>query len=131
MGDSSDNIKGAAGVGPKTASALISKYKSVAACYEHIDELKPPKAKKALVECREDVELARFLVEIDIDVPIDSSLDQARIDNMFNLNSYDLIKKYNFKSMFKRFDGNKLKTRRLILWIKLLLSKILQNLRKS
>lgn len=121
MGDSSDNIKGAAGVGPKTASALISKYKSVAACYEHIDELKPPKAKKALVECREDVELARFLVEIDIDVPIDSSLDQARIDNMFNLNSYDLIKKYNFKSMFKRFDGEQIEDKKIDLMDKITL----------
>lgn len=45
MGDSSDNIPGAPGIGPKTASALIVQYHDINNIFEHMDELKPPKAK--------------------------------------------------------------------------------------
>lgn len=48
MGDASDNIPGAPGVGPKTASALIMKYHSIENVFEHLEELKPPKAKKSI-----------------------------------------------------------------------------------
>ena len=48
MGDSSDNIPGAPGIGPKTASALIVQYHDINNIFEHMDELKPPKAKKSI-----------------------------------------------------------------------------------
>lgn len=39
VGDSSDNIKGIAGIGPKQASDLIKKYQNLDGIYEHIDEI--------------------------------------------------------------------------------------------
>lgn len=50
MGDTSDNIPGAPGVGPKTASALITQYHNIETIFEHLDELKPPKAKNPSVK---------------------------------------------------------------------------------
>lgn len=104
MGDSSDNIPGAPGVGPKTASALIIKYHSLENILAHLDELTPPKAKKSISENVEQVRMSRFLAEINIDVPIDFSIENARVGGYYNENSYGLFKKYNFKNMLKRFD---------------------------
>ena len=61
MGDSSDNIPGAPGIGPKTASALIVQYHDINNIFEHMDELKPPKAKKSISENVDQIKLSRFL----------------------------------------------------------------------
>ena len=106
MGDSSDNIPGAPGIGPKTASALIVQYHNIDNIFEHIEELKPPKARKSVSENVEQIRLSRFLSEIKIDVDIDYNVTDASIDNMFNDESYKLFKKYDFKNMLKRCDGN-------------------------
>lgn len=106
MGDSSDNIPGAPGIGPKTASALIVQYHNIDNIFEHIEELKPPKARKSVSENVEQIRLSRFLSEIKIDVDIDYNVTDASIDNMFNDESYKLFKRYDFKNMLKRCDGN-------------------------
>lgn len=111
MGDSSDNIPGAPGVGPKTASAIIMKYHSIENVFEHLDELTPPKAKKSITENREQVELSKFLAAIDTNVPIDYDVEQAGAEGFFNPNSYELFKKYNFKSLLKHFDQDAVQTK--------------------
>ena len=50
MGDASDNIPGVPSVGQKTATNLIVQFKSLDGVYEHLDEVKPPRAKKSLEE---------------------------------------------------------------------------------
>ena len=104
MGDTSDNIPGAPGVGPKTASAIIQKYHSVDNVLAHLDELKPPKAQKSITENAEQVKMSRFLAEININVPLDYNIENAVIGDFYNPASYELFKKYNFKTMLKRFD---------------------------
>ena len=104
MGDTSDNIPGAPGVGPKTASAIIQKYHSVDNVLAHLDELKPPKAQKSITENAEQVKMSRFLAEININVPLDYNIENAEIGDFYNSASYELFKKYNFKTMLKRFD---------------------------
>lgn len=111
MGDSSDNIPGAPGVGPKTASAIIMKYHSIENVFEHLDELTPPKAKKSITENREQVELSKFLAAIDTNVPIYYDVEQAGAEGFFNPNSYELFKKYNFKSLLKHFDQDAVQTK--------------------
>ena len=46
MGDSSDNIKGVAGIGPKTAAEMVKKYGSVEEIYKEVGKLSPAIAKK-------------------------------------------------------------------------------------
>ena len=104
MGDTSDNIPGAPGVGPKTASAIIQKYHSVDNVLAHLDELKPPKAQKSITENAEQVKMSRFLAKININVPLDYNIENAEIGDFYNPASYELFKKYNFKTMLKRFD---------------------------
>ena len=105
MGDTSDNIPGAPGVGPKTASAIIQKYHNLDNVFEHLDELKPPKAKTSISVNIEQIKMSRFLSEIKIDVPIDYNIENAKTGDFFNENSYELFKKYNFKNMLKKFEN--------------------------
>lgn len=106
MGDTSDNIPGAPGIGPKTAGAIIAKYHSVDNVYEHIDEITPAKAKSSLSENEEQVRLSRRLAEIDTKVPYEFDYEKARIGNFFTKEAYELFKLYNFKSHLKRFENN-------------------------
>ena len=105
MGDSSDNIPGAPGIGPKTASALIIKYHNIDNIIDNISELKPPKAKKSIEENIEQIKLSRYLSEIKIDVDVDYDINNADINDMFNQESYKLFKRYDFKNMLKRCDN--------------------------
>lgn len=101
MGDTSDNIPGAPGIGPKTASALIVQYHDINNIFEHMDELKPPKAKKSISENVEQIKLSRFLSEIKIDVDVDYNVNEALIDNMFNEESYKLLRDMTLKICLK------------------------------
>ena len=55
IGDSADNIKGVAGVGPKTATKLLTAYGSIEALWPHIDELHGDKLKASLAGSRDIV----------------------------------------------------------------------------
>ncbi|HLE60531.1 MAG TPA: DNA polymerase I [Thermoanaerobaculaceae bacterium] len=75
MGDSSDNIPGCPGIGEKGAKELIATWGSVDAIYAHLDEVTPPRARKALEEHRDEVELSRELVRIRTDLKLREKLD--------------------------------------------------------
>lgn len=68
IGDSSDNVPGVAGIGPKTASALLSKYRTLEGVYEHLDELTPGQRKK-LEEGRDSAFMSRELITLCDKVP--------------------------------------------------------------
>ncbi len=70
MGDTSDNIPGCPGVGPKTAMKLVSEFKSVEGLYQNIDSQKG-KLKENLVEFEQQVRMSRELAKIILDVPVD------------------------------------------------------------
>ena len=67
-GDSSDNVPGVPGIGPKTAQELLSQYGSLDGIYEHLDEITKKKAREALEQNREQAYLSKQLVTIDTDV---------------------------------------------------------------
>lgn len=74
MGDSSDNIPGVAGIGEKTATALISGYKNIDYIYEHIDEINvKPSVREKLKKGRDMAYLSRELGTICLDAPINAS----------------------------------------------------------
>ena len=70
MGDSSDNIPGAPGVGPKTAMKLISEYGSVEELFKNTDKLKG-KLKDIIEANKEVIEFSKKLVTIDQDSPVE------------------------------------------------------------
>ena len=84
QGDSSDNIPGVAGIGPKGAGDLIKKYHTVEYIYEHIDELEiKDGVRNKLKNSKENAILSRMLGEICRTAPIDTEV-QKYVVNMEN-----------------------------------------------
>ena len=92
MGDSSDNVPGVPGVGPKTAAKLINAYGSVAGIYDNIADVTRPKLKENLVAHEDDARRALQLVELrdDADLPVEldalaygSGRDDERLREIF------------------------------------------------
>ena len=84
MGDSSDNIPGCPGIGEKGARELIRAWGSVDAVYAHLDEVTPPRARKALTEHRAEVDLSRTLVAIRTALPLAVELDSLAVGSPHN-----------------------------------------------
>jgi DNA polymerase I len=91
MGDSSDNIPGCPGVGPKGAEKLIADFGSLEGVYEHIDTLKG-KQKENMLAFREQIELSKKLATIDTNVDVQffaeeyqrQAPDEQKITAIFN-----------------------------------------------
>jgi DNA polymerase I len=73
MGDTSDNIPGVPGVGPKTASELIRKFGSLNELFAQIDQLEKKKLRENLLEHKADALMSRALVALkdDCDIELD------------------------------------------------------------
>ena len=75
MGDSSDNIPGVAGIGEKTATALIHDFGDLDNLYEHLEDggLRPA-VKQKLEKDRDVAYLSRDLARIRLDAPVDTDM---------------------------------------------------------
>jgi len=75
MGDSSDNVPGVPGVGPKTAEKLINQHETLEGVYEALDDMKKSKLKERLGDNKEMAFLSRDLIRLkyDVDVPAELS----------------------------------------------------------
>lgn len=105
MGDASDNIPGIPGIGEKTATKLIKEFQSIENAYEHIEEVKPNRAKNNLQEYYEQGIMSKKLATIKLDCPMDVTLKDAEIQNIYTQAAYEMLKKLEFKTILKRFDG--------------------------
>ena len=107
QGDTSDNIPGVPGIGPKTAISLIKKYNSVKELYEKIekgeDDLKG-KQRENIVSNKEMAELSRTLGEIDINVPIEDTLENLKIEEWNNQKVLELFEELRFQRYIDRFN---------------------------
>ena len=81
VGDSTDNIRGVTGVGPKTAVKLIAQYGSAAETIAHADE-QTPRLRERLLEFAPRLEITRQLVTLRRDVPFDFELADCSRDRM-------------------------------------------------
>lgn len=104
MGDASDNIPGVPSIGEKTATSLIAAYGSIENVQAHLDEVRPPRAQKALAEHYDMAVMSKELATICINCPIDFSYEDARIENLYTPAAYEYMKRLEFKSILPRFD---------------------------
>ena len=105
MGDTADNIPGVPGIGEKTAAAIIKEYKSIECAYENVDSIKPTRAKNSLSENYDLAKLSKELATINLQVPLEYEFDDAKVQDFYTMEAYELFKKFEFKSMLQRFDN--------------------------
>ncbi|MDO4870584.1 MAG: DNA polymerase [Candidatus Saccharibacteria bacterium] len=97
-GDSSDNIPGVAGIGPKAAVELLAQYADLDTVYEHLDEIKPSLAKK-LEASREMAFLSQKLVRIMTEAPVKFVSTMGLLSGMDVNQSLNALEKLEFRSL--------------------------------
>ncbi|MBI2263303.1 hypothetical protein HYU72_01525 [Candidatus Berkelbacteria bacterium] len=102
-GDASDNIPGVAGIGPKTALELISRFGALEEVYKNIKKL-PEKTRQRLLENKEAAFLSQKIATIRRDVPIKLDLEKARVNHYNNVRVRAIFQELGFYSLLKRLE---------------------------
>ena len=105
MGDSADNIPGIPGVGEKTATKLIVQYGSIENAHDHLEEIKPNKAKESLRDHYDLAQLSKTLATINTDSPLEYDYLEARLGNLYTQEAFQLCKRLEFKNLLSRFEN--------------------------
>ncbi len=98
MGDSSDNIPGIPGIGPKTADTLLQQFGSLEAILDNYDQIKAKGVRQKIAEHAELARLSKELVTIATDIPIDVDFEQMRLKPF----DYQAVKKLFIELEFTR-----------------------------
>lgn len=106
QGDSSDNIPGIPGIGPKTAAKLLAQFGSLEGLLENVDQLKG-KQKEKVADSVEIAKLSKALATIDLEVPV--KFDAARyIIEPFNREALEeVFVELEFRSLAQQILGGK------------------------
>lgn len=104
MGDTSDNIPGVPSIGEKTAARIITKYHSIENAYAHVEELKPPRASKALKEHWELAVMSKTLATIEVHADFAYDFEEARLGNIYTEEAYAYFQRLQFKNLLSKFD---------------------------
>lgn len=100
-GDSSDNIPGVAGIGPKTAVELLTQYANLEQIYAHLADIKPTLAKKLEVG-REMAFLSKKIVRIMTEAPVKFDPNQGQISQMTPEKALTALDQLEFRSLKNR-----------------------------
>lgn len=103
IGDSSDDIPGVDGIGPKTATPLIQAYGSIENIYENLNNIEKLSIRKKLEENRENAFLSKDLATIRKDVPINIDFKSTifELPNLIELK--DIFLELEFKTLYSKF----------------------------
>lgn len=102
MGDTSDNIPGVPGVGPKTALKLIKEYGDVETVLENIDKVSGKSLKAKLADNKESALLSKKLATICVDAPVDTDVAHYALAPLKE-EARTLLQDLEFKNMYDRF----------------------------
>jgi DNA polymerase-1 len=105
MGDSSDNIPGVAGIGPKTASQLVNEFGNLDRIFTSLDQIKSARQRELLEMHKENALISWQLVGLDDDVDVDRDIENFhwRAPEISQIS--DFLNEYGFKSLHKRIEN--------------------------
>lgn len=98
VGDTSDNIPGVRGVGPKTASKLLNKYETLDAIYENVDKIKGAMGKKVAAG-KDNAYLSQKLARIVTDAPITLDIEACRTQDFDGAPVLDMFRALEFRTL--------------------------------
>lgn len=103
MGDHSDNIPGVAGVGEKTALALLEKYKTLDGVYENLEKV-TGKLKDKLANDKAKAYMSKELATIKTDADFEFDLNSCKFEFPFSQKVRDFFEAWDFRSLANRKD---------------------------
>ncbi len=103
-GDTSDNIPGAKGIGPKTASSLLLTYGSIDNIYRHLDDISP-KNRQSLEEFLPRLDLITKLVTIRTDLQVNVTLKELECGVPDQSKLLPLLQKLGLKTIISRLPA--------------------------
>ena len=104
MGDSSDNIPGVAGVGPKTAKDLLAKFGSLDGVYKNLEDKSiRPKLREKLENDKENAYLSYDLATIRPEAPIEFAPKDAIVQPYNRPALYELFQKLEFVRLIDKY----------------------------
>ena len=109
VGDTSDNVPGVDGVGPKTAKKLLDQYKDIETILEHADEAKNKRVREGLQNGRDLVHLSRELVTIHCDVPVEFHIEELirkDMDGKALIYDFQDLEMYSLITQVEALSGN-------------------------
>ncbi|MFQ5809169.1 MAG: DNA polymerase I, partial [Armatimonadota bacterium] len=98
-GDSSDNIPGVPGVGPKTGCKLLKQFGTLENLLEHVDEVERERLREVLSEEAEQARLSRTLATIVTDLPLELDFEAWRVSKRNPARARKLFAELEFTSL--------------------------------
>jgi DNA polymerase-1 len=104
VGDSSDNIPGVSGIGPKRARTLLQEYESVEDIYDHLNGVTNKRLQTSLHDNEENARLSKTLARIQCDVPLDIRIEDLTLGEPDTDEAVAFFQKLEFRSLVDRFS---------------------------
>ena len=104
VGDSSDDIPGVAGIGPKSATPLIQQFGDVENIYKNIDAIEKKGVRKKLEENRENAFLSKELATIMIDVPYEMDIEASKFTTPNLEEATEILKELELKNIINKLN---------------------------
>jgi DNA polymerase-1 len=101
MGDASDNIPGAPGIGEKTAVKLLKEFENLDNLIKNHEKIKNTKARNAISGNIENIRLSRELATIYSDVPLDIAVNDLELREPAWERLLEFFRKFEFSSLIK------------------------------
>jgi len=105
VGDTSDNVPGVPGIGPKTAAQLLDEYGDLDTLLDRAEEIKQAKRRQNLIEFAEQARLSRKLVTLDCETPLDTPLDELFIHEPDAEKLISFLKAMEFTTLTRRVSA--------------------------
>jgi DNA polymerase-1 len=104
VGDSSDNIPGAKGIGQKTAIELLAQFSSIEDIYNNLSQISSPRRQQLLLDSKDNVLLSKKLVSLDAQVAHQTKLEELSTRELDYIKLSEFLTAQNFLSLQSRLD---------------------------
>ena len=104
VGDSSDNVPGVKGIGPKGAIKLLQTYKNLKDIYKNINKIEPESIRKKLLESKDNAFLSQKLIQIDIQAVDKLDIQKTRFSFSEKKHFLSFLQELEFKTLRKEFE---------------------------
>lgn len=102
MGDSSDNIPGVRGIGPKTAAELIEQFGNLENIFANLDQIKQEKRRQLLADGVENAKISKVLASLKENVELGITLDELAVRNLDPHKFIPFLEEQGFRSLVTR-----------------------------